>query len=247
MAGVAARAGHFKYCIMLVMRVLEKAPASLYRCAECGHGQHLTAWGNASVHGKLGADGEIESYDWDDLWEIHEDSIQCERHPDAVLEKFAAGQWCRWWNCPRCGGRGRACPEDGILPADGDGKRTAHAGLWPSDEPWPVSTLDRRGHVFPPGKEPQCRHCAAPAGSTAGREMECAGDKHECPAIVMAGASETAQRIYQSDDWACFQPGHMTDDFTGWRCNAGHLIARGGKLPLHPKAIRSPLDFLVAA
>lgn len=207
-----------------------------WRCAECRHGRNLTAWGNASVHGKLGADGEIESYDWDEVWEIHEDSIQCDRHPGAVIEKSIGSRWCRWWCCPRCDGDGRDgyCPEEGIRPADGDGKRTAHAGWWPSDEPWPVSALDRRGHVFTPGREPYCRYCRVSAASTAGRELDCEGDRHECPVIVHEGASKTAQKTYRSDDWVCFQPGQMNAAFTEWTCAAGHVITRSAHVPLVP-------------
>ena len=91
----------------------EPAAASVWRCAECKHGQHLTAWGNASVHGPLGADGEITSYEWDELWQVHEDSIQCGQHPDAVIEKCVGGRWCRWWCCPHCTGDGH-CPGEGI-------------------------------------------------------------------------------------------------------------------------------------
>jgi hypothetical protein len=120
-----------------------KAEASLYRCAECGHGKHLVAWGNASVHGSLGADGQIEFYDWDELWEVHEDSIQCARHPGAVLEKMIDGRWHRWWSCPRCPGsgrlpgndfnQGRDCPGKAFPVAGRDGQ-LAHSGWWPGDD-----------------------------------------------------------------------------------------------------------------
>jgi len=225
-----------------------KTAGSVYRCAECRHGRHLTAWGSASVHGPLGADGEIDYCDWDEVWQVHEVSIQCTSHPGAVLEKFIGGLWCRWWSCPRCTGDGRGgyCPEDGIRPADGDGKRTAHSGWWPIDEPWPVSTVDRNGHVFTPGRNPHCRYCQVDATSIAGREMECEGDQHECPVIVEAGATETARQPYRSGDWLCLQPGKMNDDFTEWRCSAGHVITSDYDRP-HKAAYRSPWLFLAAA
>jgi hypothetical protein len=93
---------------------------SVYRCEECGHGLHLTAWAAALTFGPLGADGQLEgSGIWDEV--IHEDSIECSRHPDATIEKLVDGQWCRWWVCPQCKGKQRrpgwpACPEPGLPP-----------------------------------------------------------------------------------------------------------------------------------
>lgn len=209
------------------------ASQEVYRCAECGHGKHLAAWGSASVHGPLSAGGEIESYDWDEVWEVHEDSIQCAVHPGAVLEKSIVGRWCRWWICSRCDGKTRDghCPEDGIHPADGDGKQIVHAGWWPSDEPWPVSALDRGGHVFTPGRDPHCRYCRVIAGSTSAQTLECEGDRHQCPAAVKEGTSEPARQMYGKTDWVCFQPGKMNGGFTEWRCGSGHVITRAGHVP----------------
>jgi hypothetical protein len=228
----------------------------VYRCTECGHGKHLAAWGNASVHGPLSAAGEIESYDWDDLWEVHEDSIQCARHPDMVLEKLIGGRWCRWWACSRCDGKTRDdhCPENGIHPADGDGKQIAHAGWWPSDEPWPVSTLDRGGHVFTPGRNAYCRYCRVIAGSTSAQKLECEGDNHQCPMVVEEGTGEPARQIYGGDDWVCFQSGKMNGDFTEWRCGSGHAITRAGHIPpgrrhedvCNLATWRCPWDFLMS-
>lgn len=64
------------------------------------------AWAPANVYGPVGADGEIAAHD--DVWDdgIHEDSIQCTQHPGACIEKCADGQWCRYWNCPKCEGKG---------------------------------------------------------------------------------------------------------------------------------------------
>lgn len=222
--------------------------ASVYRCAECGHGRHLTAWGNASVHGPLGADGEIESFEWDEVWQVHEDSIQCARHPDGVVEKAIDGRWCRWWACPRCFGKDDRgyCPEEGIHPADGDGKRLAHAGWWPTGEPWPVSTLDRGSHVFPPGRDPRCRYCRVPAGSVTAKDLECEGDRHQCPAASGEGASETARQLYGSDTWMCFQPGKMNSDFTEWRCDLGHVTTRADH-KAHQDLGRCPCEFLMVS
>lgn len=64
-----------------------EAQRPVYRCAECRHGRHLTAWAGANIHGPLAPDGsDLESYDWTDVWGIHEDSIQCSKHSDGVIE-----------------------------------------------------------------------------------------------------------------------------------------------------------------
>lgn len=60
-------------------RAADGMTASLYRCAECQHGRNLTAWGSASVCGPLDSKGDIESYDWDEVYEVHVDSIQCSK------------------------------------------------------------------------------------------------------------------------------------------------------------------------
>ena len=83
-------------------------PEGAYRCTECGHGEKLWAWAGCNAYGPLAADGAgLDEHE--DVWEwgVYEDSIQCTEHPGAMLESFADGQWCRWWSCPKCGGRGR--------------------------------------------------------------------------------------------------------------------------------------------
>jgi len=209
--------------------------ASVYRCVPCGHGTHLEAWGNASVHGPLAADGEIEGYDWDELWQVHEDSIQCTGHPGAALEKKIGGRWHRWWNCPRCHGSGRAgtswpvqdgypCPEEGIPDAERGGRGRVHGGWWPAGEEPP--SPDRLGHVFTRAGDWACRYCGRPSS-----EQPCPGDRHTCPAAVPEGATDTATRIHGAAGWCCYQPGIMSEGFTGWRCNAGHVTTRDGHVP----------------
>jgi hypothetical protein len=116
--------------------------ASVYRCAECGHHRHLTAWAGALAFGPLHADGTLASHDTvEDDW-LHEDSIQCGKHPGAVLEKSVDGQWCRWWNCPACAGTGKVggswrypqgypCRAEGISIEGEWGPRTLHQGWFP--------------------------------------------------------------------------------------------------------------------
>lgn len=213
----------------------------VYRCPECGHGHHLTAWGNASVHGPLGQDGEITAYEYDELYEVHEDSIQCSRHPDGGFDKFIGGRWCRWVDCPRCQGRGkftvrdglhdyeRECPEEGFTDVEG---RVAHGGWWPCGQAPPVFALERRGgHRFTPGGSPECRICGALAGSIAGHDA-CPGKGHQCPVPVAEGDSDTASRIYGREGWFCFQPGVLNDTGTGWRCGRGHVITQTGHIPV---------------
>jgi hypothetical protein len=85
-----------------------EAQRPIYRCAECGHGRHLTAWANVCAHGPLGPDGHLTRYDWDEEDEIHEDSIQCTIHPDGAIEHRVGERWHRWWACPKCSGTGKA-------------------------------------------------------------------------------------------------------------------------------------------
>ena len=81
---------------------------SAYRCAECGHGRRLYAIAPCNATGPLGADGELAHHDDVTGWGgVYEDSIQCDRHPDAAVEKLAAGEWRRWWSCESCDGSGR--------------------------------------------------------------------------------------------------------------------------------------------
>lgn len=168
------------------------------------------------VHGPLGPDGEISSYEWDELYEVHEDSIQCSRHPGGGLEKFIGGRWCLWVNCPRCHGRGtftvpaglreheRECPEEGFTDVEG---RVSH------------------GHWFTPGGRPECRTCGVLAESIAGRDP-CRGRGHTCPVPVAEGDSDTTGRVRGRDGWLCFQPGELNDTGTEWRCGRGHVITR---------------------
>lgn len=97
----------------------QAAEASVYRCVECGHGKHLMAWAPASAYGPVAADGDLAQLD--DVWDdgVHEDSLECSKHPHAVIEKHVDGQWCRPWVCRRCDGKGvdawnRKCPEKGM-------------------------------------------------------------------------------------------------------------------------------------
>ena len=117
-----------------------------YRCAGCGHWRNLRAYAAAVVYGPLGADGNLECYSDIDDYEVHEGSIQCTEHPDADVEKFTGGAWCRWWNCPACQGLGRVhvgeywkVPDgytcrDGVEIAGKYGPWTMHAGWLPAGE-----------------------------------------------------------------------------------------------------------------
>lgn len=79
-----------------------------YRCAECKSWRHLMAWAVALVEGPLNEHGELAAYDYvDDCGVLEEDSIHCAKHIDSGIELFQDGQWCRWWACTRCKGRGR--------------------------------------------------------------------------------------------------------------------------------------------
>lgn len=113
-----------------------------YRCAECRHGRYLTAWAAANIQGKLGADGDLDTWDYTDTWGVFEDSIECSKHPSGVIERQVDGQWCRWWQCAACKGTGRTnqgehwrsrdgypCPAEGILLAGRE--RGVHEGWIP--------------------------------------------------------------------------------------------------------------------
>jgi hypothetical protein len=205
---------------------------SLYRCAECQHGRNLSAWGNASVYGPLDEKGDISYIEWEEVYNVHLDSIQCRKHPDPILEKKINGQWCRWWTCPLCQERDedrKHCPEEGVEPFPPDTShrpRRVHGTWWPNRRAWPRSTVNRNGHVFTPGMRGTCRHCGTHVTSLAAEELLCEGDRHQCPVVVPEGATATAQQPYKSQDWLCFQPGAMNDDFTAWTCGAGHVITR---------------------
>jgi hypothetical protein len=240
----------------------------LYRCGECGHGHHLTAWAIVLAYGSLGADGHLADAGYDEEDRLFEDSVQCTRHPDSAVDMRIGGQWHRWWNCPLCHGRGkvnvrdgyraveRDCPMDGIQQPGGGGTRLVHGCWWPLSEPWPVSTLDRAGHVFTPGVEPCCRHCGVLHGSIAGREP-CDPRRqngHHCPVIVAEGDSDAAFRVHGSPRWFCGQHGAMNGDFTTWRCDLGHVTSQAGHVPpgeQHEDAcgiagFRCPWEFMLA-
>jgi hypothetical protein len=89
-----------------------------YRCAECKTWRHLMAWAAALIEGPLDAKGELAEYGWVEDCYLHEDSIHYTRHMDSAVEKFHNGQWCRWWSCPRCGGKRYTEPD-----FYGDGRR----------------------------------------------------------------------------------------------------------------------------
>jgi hypothetical protein len=92
---------------------------STYRCVRCGHGKHLMAWAPACAYGPVAADGSLAQLDDVEDDGIHEDSIQCREHPDGPIEKRVDGKWCCWWNCPKCGGRGRVNVGDHWKAPDG--------------------------------------------------------------------------------------------------------------------------------
>lgn len=233
-----------------------------YRCAGCGHGRHLTAWGSATVHGPLGAAGDIEAFDWDEVWQVHEASIQCARHPGGLLEKNIGGRWHRWHRCPLCHGTGqvpsarfwdepRKCPADGFPDSEQQG-RLAHGAWWPAGEILPPSPLEAAGHRFMPGHDLQCRHCGAMLSSNVGRSP-CAGEGHCCPAPAAEGDSPAAHKVHGRDGWFCGQPGVMSSDFTIWRCHRGHTVTLVHVPPGadHPHtcpsaALQCPWEFLAA-
>jgi hypothetical protein len=108
------------------------------------------AWAPASVYGPVGPDGELAEDT--DVWAdgVHEDSIQCKEHWDGPVEKSVDGQWCRWWNCLKCGGKGRvhvgeswqapdgyACSEGLEVPGK-HGPYKIHCGWRPVAEPVPA-------------------------------------------------------------------------------------------------------------
>jgi hypothetical protein len=208
------------------------AEPSVYRCADCGHGRRLSAWAHANLYGPLGADGEISEYDGIEPWEDPiEESIDCSRHPGAIIEKFTNGEWCRWWRCPKCGGLGYLTygPTFGghRKQCGAPGYKGQHDCWRPlSDYPPGADSLDHDGHVFTRGHGRCCRRCAAAEDSATG-EAPCAGEGHHCPAVVTEGATPTASRVYGHDEFFCFQPGTMSDDFTTWTCGAGHILTAG--------------------
>jgi len=155
-----------------------------YRCGECKSWRHLTAWAAAVVEGPLDATGHLIEYtDVEDCY-LHEDSIQCTKHPDALIEMFRKGYWCRWWSCPKCRGYGRVgsqgpCREGGYQCSGGlkhaegswywDGK--IHEGWLPASEvdalcasspSLPSLTAAPAPSAVPPGRVPPRTTAAAP-------------------------------------------------------------------------------------
>lgn len=108
--------------------------ASVFRCADCGHGEFLWAWAGALVEGPLGADGHLAGFEITEEDWLHEDSIDCQRHPGAEIEKLVDDQWCRYWRCPECEGKPRQpwnqCRQPG-LPPDPPGHAERHEGWRP--------------------------------------------------------------------------------------------------------------------
>lgn len=203
---------------------------SVYRCVPCGHGRDLMAWAPANVYGPLGADGELAGDT--DVWTygIHEDSIQCSKHPDAMIEMCAGGVWCRWWRCPWCDGDGKSC-EAGFRPPGAIGRALSHEGWRPAAELGDLPALPGAGpgHVFivkpgEPGRNACCHLCQVPAGSISG-QAECPGDRHQCPASVPEG-TPGAMQPYKHPGWFCDQPGEMGTALASWTCTAGHVTTR---------------------
>jgi hypothetical protein len=203
--------------------------ASVYRCAPCGHGKHLTAWALFVIHGPLGADGHLTELGYDDEDLLFEDSIQCTKHPDEPIEKLVDGVWCRWWSCVMCGGTGRrgdiACSAPNPIGKHEGWRPAAEVGgppVWPGLGAGHVLDQDLRFYQ-PGGEAPNCRICGSWADSIAGGEP-CEGNGHRCPAVVPGQeASPDALPRRGRDDWFCGRPGSMSEDFTSWTCTAGHV------------------------
>jgi len=87
------------------------ASNSRFRCADCGHGEHLEACAAAVASGPLAADGELERHDNVEECYVHEDSIQCVIHPDAAVHKLIDGTYHRWALCESCRGTGSRYPD----------------------------------------------------------------------------------------------------------------------------------------
>ena len=75
----------------------------VYRCSECGHGRHLTAWFSGLAEGTVeGSRFGEEIYGWEDT-EIQEGSLACSVHGDLVeIHKRVDGVWCAPSRCPAC-------------------------------------------------------------------------------------------------------------------------------------------------
>jgi DnaJ-class molecular chaperone len=80
---------------------------SLYRCAECGHGENLTAYSSAIAFGPLNADGLLTHHDDVSDDHVFESSIACTLHMDAVIERRLGDGYAQYLACPTCEGTGK--------------------------------------------------------------------------------------------------------------------------------------------
>lgn len=73
-----------------------------YRCAGCGHGDHLSAAAVSYVTGGLLPDGSVVESDSEQDYTITA-SIECSVHlmpgEGSGLERWVDGAWCRWVPC----------------------------------------------------------------------------------------------------------------------------------------------------
>ncbi|MEV0382362.1 hypothetical protein [Nonomuraea sp. NPDC050643] len=68
--------------------------ASVFRCAECGHGARLRAWTHVIAHGPVNAEGVIDDYDYtEDDDEVIEESVICQVHGENSIEKLIDGAY----------------------------------------------------------------------------------------------------------------------------------------------------------
>lgn len=68
--------------------------ASVFRCTECGDGTRLHAWTHVIARGPVNAKGVIDDYDWtEDDDEVIEESVICQVHGDASIEKLVDGEY----------------------------------------------------------------------------------------------------------------------------------------------------------
>ena len=75
----------------------------VYRCSECGHGRHLTAWFLGLAEGTVeGSRFGEEIQGWEDT-EVQESSLACSVHGALVeVHKLVDGVWCVPTMCPAC-------------------------------------------------------------------------------------------------------------------------------------------------
>lgn len=93
------------------------APPVAYRCAECGHHQHLQACALAVTFGPVAEEGAVLATH-DDVVdaEFCEDSVICDVHPGALVEKRVAGVWTVWSPCTADGCQGGGVPVSNHAP-----------------------------------------------------------------------------------------------------------------------------------